>query len=301
MDDIFISSEINKEENDFLNILNSWKEKNNIDNNCNNNFNNNLLDELSNIEKKFHLSYLEFRKKIKKRKIIYTAIIGDYDYLQDPKIINDDWDYLCFTDNASRLTSIIWKIIDIRYYEELQNITNKVLLARTIKWSPVFLFENIDFSIWVDANIIINTDLNIFLNKLPQNVGLILSRHPNRNCIYQEIIAIKSRIDRGIIRENLKGVNQWCLDLKFNLKYPEGIGLCQTGLKIHNHQFKDNLINIEKSILHIMKKYEIIRDQLIFNFICYYLKIKYYVLESLPSISNKQREKYEFYLNNHKK
>ena len=48
---------------------------------------------------------------IKNNKIaIYTAFTGDYDTLKHPEVIDENCDYICFTDNAE-LTSDLWKII----------------------------------------------------------------------------------------------------------------------------------------------------------------------------------------------
>ena len=294
--DIYSSVNIVKKEKEFQDIFNEWKQKNNIIKG-NNSFNNELID----LENEFNTHFIEWKKKIKKKKIIYTAIIGNYDILSEPSVYTDDWEYICFTDTPRTIVSKYWKIIDINYYRELKNITKSSFLARIIKWSPTYMFEDIDFSIWIDANIVINIDLNIFINYLPKNYPIILSKHPNRNCIYQEIIAIKSRIDRGIIKENINGVNKWALDLKYNIKYPENNGLCQTGLKIHNHKFKDLLFEIGKMMRSIMNQYDIIRDQLIFNYISYTLQINKIDLEPLPSIQNKNKEQYNFYIkNNHK-
>ena len=38
-----------------------------------------------------------FKRKYKK--VVYTAITGNYDELITPEYINKDWDYICFTDN----------------------------------------------------------------------------------------------------------------------------------------------------------------------------------------------------------
>lgn len=292
--DIYSAKDIIDNEKEFTNIFEKWKKKNNIV----------LQDkiiknDLINIENDFNQTFQEWMKNIKKKKIVYTAIIGNYDNLQEPKIITKNWEYICFTDTPYRFKSKYWKIVDIRYYEKLKNIKNNTLLARIIKWSPIYIFENIDFSIWVDANIVINVDLDIFINSLNKDVPIILTKHPNRNCIYQEIIAIKSRIERNIIKENINGVNKWCLDLKYKFKYPEMNGLCQTGLKIHNHKFKNNLIDISNFMRSIMNEYNIIRDQIIFNYICYYLKIYRIDLEPLPSIQNKNKNAYNFFLNSH--
>ena len=282
-------------EKDFENIFQKWKDKNNIQST-----NKNVHSKLIELENQFNDSFQLWKNSLKKKKIIYTAILGNYDNLQEPKMISKDWEYICFTDTPFRFQSETWKIIDIRYYEKLQKIQNKILLARTIKWNPVYMFDNIDFSIWVDANMVINVDLDDFVNSLSKKVPIILTKHPNRNCIYQEIIAIKSRINRNLIKENINGVNKWAIDLQYKLNYPQGNGLCQTGLKIHNHSFKQSLINIGQLMEKIMKEYDIIRDQLIFNYICYYLNISRIDLNPLPSIQSKEKEKHYFYLNKHK-
>jgi hypothetical protein len=291
---IYSSENMLKSEKEFQSIFNNWKNKNNIT--TEGIFINN---DILSLENEFNTKFLKWKQNLKKKKIVYTAIIGKYDNLHEPKIYNEDWEYICFTDNPNILRSKYWKIIDINLYSELKNINKQILLARVIKWSPTYMFENIEYSIWVDANMVINVDLNKFINLLPKNVPIILTKHPNRNCIYQEIIAIKSRIDRGIVKENINGVNKWALDLKYKNKYPENNGLCQTGLKIHNHKFTENLYNIGKMMRSIMNQYDIIRDQLIFNYICYKLKIFRYDLDSLPSIQNKEKGKYNFYLDKH--
>ncbi|MCC9262297.1 MAG: glycosyl transferase, partial [Methanobrevibacter woesei] len=42
--------------------------------------------------------------------LIYTAFTGSYDSLKEPEFIDDNCDYVCFTDNPN-LKSDIWKII----------------------------------------------------------------------------------------------------------------------------------------------------------------------------------------------
>ena len=43
------------------------------------------------------------------KKVVYTCVTGGYDNIIDPKFINDDFDYICFTDNLS-LRSDVWTI-----------------------------------------------------------------------------------------------------------------------------------------------------------------------------------------------
>jgi hypothetical protein len=293
-----------EEEKDFQKMFNIWKQNNSIRKDSQNDSQNiNLIYETDNDFNNLFTSWNNKIEKIKNKnkRIVYTAIINNYDGVQEPNIITEDWEYICFTDTPTHIFSKTWKIIDIHSYPKLKDIKNKTLLARIIKWSPTFLFSDIETSIWVDANMIINVNLNTFLNSLPNDYPIILTEHPNRSCIYQEILAIKSRIERNIVKENLNGVNNWTLDLQYKLKYPPNNGLCQTGLKIHNHNYLTELENIGNLIRKIMNDYSIIRDQLIFNFVCYRLNIPILNLSQLPSIDNKHKNNFNFYLNNHKK
>lgn len=45
--------------------------------------------------------------------IIYSGIIGDYDNIVTPKIIDKDVEYILFTDNLG-YKSDVWKIINIK-------------------------------------------------------------------------------------------------------------------------------------------------------------------------------------------
>ena len=136
---IYSSENILKHEQEFQNIFNKWKNKNNIESK---EFvvNNDILS----LENEFNTKFLKWKKNLKKKKIVYTAIIGNYDNLHEPKIYNEDWEYICFTDNPHILRSKHWKIIDINLYSELRKIKKQILLARVIKWSPTYMFENIE-------------------------------------------------------------------------------------------------------------------------------------------------------------
>ena len=66
------------------------------------------LEELISIKK----DYVNFADK---KIVVYTAITGSYDDIITPQVVENDFDYICFTDNPD-LKSEFW---DIRYMEEL--------------------------------------------------------------------------------------------------------------------------------------------------------------------------------------
>lgn len=115
-------------------------------------------------------------------KVIYTVITGEYDTLKEPLIITPGWDYVCFTDNHS-LVSEHWTM---RYVPKLNKSTAKKQ-SRALKiHTPVF--ETHDESIYIDANIQINCNLNKFLLKYNPSDIMVMD-HPQRDNIYKEVLA----------------------------------------------------------------------------------------------------------------
>jgi len=93
------------------------------------------------------------------KKVVYTAIIGKYDKLKEPKVVSEGFDYVCFTDDVT-LKSPIWKIVPVANPQGLDNTR----LARKIKILCNFFLKEYDLSIWIDGSVLINCDLNIFLS-----------------------------------------------------------------------------------------------------------------------------------------
>lgn len=44
-----------------------------------------------------------FLKPKKVRSVVYTCLTGGYDSLKEHRYVDDDWDYVCFTDNKELL------------------------------------------------------------------------------------------------------------------------------------------------------------------------------------------------------
>lgn len=108
------------------------------------------------------------------KQIIYTCITNNYDELQDPYIISNDFNYICYTDTPHK--SDIWEIRPI-----LKNCASHILTSRFHKTIGANLIDA-DITIWQDAKItFIQNQSHLFDNK-----GITLIYHPKRNCIYDE-------------------------------------------------------------------------------------------------------------------
>ena len=81
-----------------------------------------------------------------KKIVIYTAFTGNYDNLKDPEYIDENCDYVCFTDNP-HIKSSIWKIIPMGHY----NLDNN-RKAKQYKLFPHKYLSQYEYSFWLDGS-----------------------------------------------------------------------------------------------------------------------------------------------------
>jgi hypothetical protein len=189
--------------------------------------------------------------------VLYTAIYGNKNILHDNHYFSKNIDYICFTDNK-HLKSNFWKII-------VNEPINKdfVRSAKIYKILPHRYFDKYDFSIWIDGNINIISDINELINFY--NYDLCLYNHNDesiedkRNCVYEELKAcIKYK------KYNIDAMNRQIEKYKKE-KYPKNNGLICGGVILRKH----------KNTIKIMEDWwqEIIngspRDQLSLNYVCW--------------------------------
>ena len=191
----------------------------------------------------------------KEKGVVYTAIFGNYEELIDPKFINDNLDYICFTDNPN-LKSDIWKI---KVIDDLD--VDNTRKARNLKILPHKYLKEYDFSLWVDAGFQIIGDLERYLNIYLKNSPLLIVKHSERDCIYNE-----GRICARVGKDDPNIINQQ-MDKYKNEGFPEDVGLVESGVLFRRHN-DDAIIKVMEEwydeILHHSK-----RDQLSFNYVCW--------------------------------
>lgn len=115
---------------------------------------------------------------------IYTALIGGYDAIQQPLVVDDRFDYVLFTDDARESKIGVWQIRKVDYTN-----ANLIRIARYVKTHPMELLPDYECSVWMDANLQI-TSSYIYEKaiELYNSEALIASvQHPERDCIYDEI------------------------------------------------------------------------------------------------------------------
>lgn len=134
------------------------------------------------------LKYQQSNSKGKRRYVIYTAIFGDYDQLLPPQYVDDEVDYICFTDRAKNDCGI-WQLRPSPYYHPDPTRT-----ARYIKTHPHELLKEYDYAIWLDANVVMKVGVRKFIDSmLVEDSSFGTVPHPHRNCLFQEAEACKAR------------------------------------------------------------------------------------------------------------
>lgn len=191
------------------------------------------------------------------RKVIYTCITGEYDDACAHTYLNDDWDYVMFTDNQYLLGMERYKHWEIRplTFDKMNNVKN----ARWHKINAHILFPEYDYSLWIDGNIVIQScDFFERINTLI-NSGIIIAvpLHPVRNCIFDEAQTIKDlRIDnKNTVNREIRKLHCW--------HYPKSNGLNETCIMLRKHNDKD-IRHAQKRWWHMVKNYSK-RDQLSYN------------------------------------
>ncbi len=208
----------------------------------------------------------------KKKLVVYTCITNDYDTLRDiPKSIferiSNSVEFVCFTDNPDLYSiSKTWKIREIP--EDLVKL-NKVKAQRILKVAPFRYVDDIaDISLWVDSNLAITGNPLDILSKCNlKKFPLWTFKHPQRNCIYDEELAVvrlkKEKLDIAVSQ-----IEKYMKD-----RYPIKNGLAETNMIL-----RDNNDPLMKKMSYMWAK-EIIdgshRDQLSFNYCCWKTGLKY--------------------------
>jgi len=200
--------------------------------------------------------------------VVYTAIFGDYDDLKNQEIKSEKYDLYCFTDNKN-LKSKNFKII----YQKPTN-QDSVRSAKIFKILPHKFLPQYEYSLWIDGSVLIkNPDLNLLIEKYLNNSDSALFKHPDRDCIYDELEAcIKLKKDEPAIMK--KQIEKYR-----NENYPvhNGLAACTIILRRHNSKKIKELGESWWNEIERGSK----RDQLSFNYIAHRNNVKYQEIDGV--------------------
>ena len=121
---------------------------------------------------------------------VYTVVFGNVDNILEPYCCPDNIDYYLITDQDIDLSHSKWKRVDISAFgNDLKKMTN-VQKNRFFKMKPYLVFPDYKYSIYIDGNIQIITDLTEYINCISSECGLAAHFHSCRDCVYEESKAI---------------------------------------------------------------------------------------------------------------
>lgn len=83
--------------------------------------------------------------------VIYTSLTGGYDNLPQYEVVDPNFDYICFTNDYPAESKVgQWEIRPIPV-----DLKDNQRLSRYSKLMPHTVLENYEWSVWLDANLVI--------------------------------------------------------------------------------------------------------------------------------------------------
>jgi hypothetical protein len=199
--------------------------------------------------------------------VVYTAIIGGYDTLNEPLIKPDGVDFVCFTDRD--IKSDTWEI-----HKVIPLYKDNTRTARKYKVLPHRFVSEYDYSVWIDGNFVVIGDFRQLIDDSVMKVYDHTSCYDLRNCVYEEANAIFR-----LGQEPGKKFKDNPFTIKSQMEryisdgYPQNNGLLSSGVLFRKHNDSDVIKTMENWWTEI--KYGSKRDQLSFNYVSWKNKFEF--------------------------
>ncbi|MDY0016731.1 MAG: DUF616 domain-containing protein [Candidatus Delongbacteria bacterium] len=195
--------------------------------------------------------------------VIYTAISGNYDRLIRHNYKSPLFDYVCFADSKISNPGI-WEIRPF-----VRHDLDNVRLARYHKIMTHKILDEYDYSVWIDGNIDVLSNVleKKILSLIKKNSKLSMNIHFERNCTYDEAkkCIISGKDSCSIITNQIKFLK--------SSNFPENYGLPETNIIFRDH--KDyQVIKTMEDWWNLILKYSY-RDQLSIMFSLYKNNFRY--------------------------
>ena len=162
-----------------------------------------------------------------KQYVVYTVVVGGYDDIHQPLVVDDRFDYVLFTDIIKSNYIGVWQVRLFDY----KNI-DKIRESRYPKMHPTELLSEYDASLYIDGKLqIMGEDIydkcvSFFKNGIDWGGVMV----PERNDIYSECFYIAREQHEAIVR-----TLEWGFLLRKE-NYPRNSGLMDNCVifRIHN-------------------------------------------------------------------
>lgn len=120
------------------------------------------------------------------KKVIYTCIVGDYDELSQPLVVDSSFDFVCFSNDIKTDQVGVWKIRPIPFV-----CKDHARQSRYVKILPHQVLKEYEWSLWIDANLqILEKEFYEVINqRISSGKAIFQVNHclPECDCIYEEM------------------------------------------------------------------------------------------------------------------
>ncbi len=232
------------------------------------------LQYYKNLNKKYSERFYESANRqkdlFKGKGVVFSAVIGQYDNIRSPEFINDNLDYILFTD-SDLIKSDVWNVVVVDNQENLDNTK----LARKIKIVGGYEYlDNYDYTIWIDGKLQITGNITDYIENYSIDSPILCFNHYVSDDIYEEAESciMMGRDDPDIIKAQ---INRYRIE-----GYPEHSGLVDSCMLVRdnkNDRLKKTMYDWWNEVKNGSK-----RDQLSFNYVCWKNQILY---DSSPLVS----------------
>lgn len=158
---------------------------------------------------------------------VYTCIVGRYDQLIEPVYAEPGVDYLIYTDQPVPEESV-WRKVDITT-DSQYDVLSPMMLNRRIKILQNPVLKQYDYTVYVDGNIEVVGAISPLVEAMAGK-GLGLHWHMRRDCIYDEVVAVKY----------LKRLNDARIDCQIaeyrQVGFPEHFGLYENSIIVRDNR-----------------------------------------------------------------
>lgn len=189
---------------------------------------------------------------------VYTALIGGYDEIHQPLVVDERFDYILFSDEVMSDKVGVWQICKVDYKN-----ADKTRIARYVKTHPEELLPEYKATLWLDSNIQIVAPFvyERVLELYNKGVYVATIKHPSRNCAYDEAFEVSYSNVYGQLEHDITAL-KWCR-IMYENNYPEQNGLCETNIL---YRLNDKIVGCVDDLwwqcINDFSK----RDQLSFNY-----------------------------------
>jgi len=206
--------------------------------------------------------------------VIYSVLIGDYDYVIDQRLTNNtSIKQILFTDRKLILNN--WEVVVLELFPKLTQVENQ----RVVKILANKYLHNFEYSLYVDANVYGDIELfdELILKFLNSDELILMKRHPDRDCSYEEALVVLRDC-----KETIRNVEA-TIKMYENFKFPKQNGLVENNFILRKHMDLGVIIFMEEWFRLFIKYSN--RDQLTFNFVAWKLQFNYTYIDDFLGCS----------------